>query len=341
MGPVVLFFCKLVMLFFFKYITADSGDSYFVFSLSCDKLGTMIEVKSIHKSYENVKAVKNLSMSVSQGEIYGIIGPNGAGKSSTLRMILNIISCDGGEILFDGKPISEDDKDRIGYLPEERGLYKKSDIRSLLLLLGELKGRDQSFLDKRIDYWLGRFDLAEWKGRKAEELSKGMAQKIQFISSIIHEPEIIILDEPFSGLDPVSSDELRNIVLELKKDNRVIIFCTHIMEQAEKICDKILLLNKGEVVVQGPLDKIKGEHGSNSVYLEFEGDGDFLKDLPQAVKVIQYPRAVEIELVDEPGASDALLKKAVEKLSISRFEIKRPSLHKIFVDMVGRGEIVE
>ncbi|MBI9103147.1 MAG: ATP-binding cassette domain-containing protein [Spirochaetales bacterium] len=300
----------------------------------------MIEVKSIHKNYENIKAVENLSMSVNPGEIYGIIGPNGAGKSTTLRMILNIISCDQGEILFDGKTISEDDKNRIGYLPEERGLYKKSDVKSLLRLLGELKGCERSFLDKRINYWLERFDLLNWKDRKAEELSKGMAQKIQFISSIIHEPEIIILDEPFSGLDPVSSDELRDIVAELKNDNRVIIFCTHIMEQAEKICDKILLLNKGKVVVQGPLDQVKREHGSNSVYLEFDGDGDFLKSLPQVVKLIQYPRAFEIELIDEPGASDELLKRAVEKLSISRFEIKRPSLHKIFIDMVGKGEIL-
>ena len=301
----------------------------------------MIEAKSIYKNYDTICAVENLSMTARAGEIYGIIGPNGAGKSSTLRMILNIILCDQGEILFDGKPIEEGDKHRIGYLPEERGLYKKSTIKSLLLLLGELKGQERAFLEKRIDYWLNRFGLDSWKERKAEELSKGMAQKVQFISSIIHDPDIIILDEPFSGLDPVSSDELREVVAELKQDNRVIIFCTHIMEQAEKICDKILLMNKGKVVIQGPLEQIKAAHGTNSIYMEFEGDGGFLSTLPEVAKVIPYPRAVEIELIEKPGASDAVLQEAVKHLSISRFEIQRPSLHKIFIDLVGgKGDVV-
>ncbi len=298
----------------------------------------MIKVNSICKSYENIDAVQSLSFSVKPGEIFGIIGPNGAGKSSTLRMILNIISCDSGEILFDGKPICAEDKNRIGYLPEERGLYKNSDVHSLLMLLGELKGRDKYFLEERIDYWLEKFNLIEWKHRKVGALSKGMSQKIQFIASVVHEPEILILDEPFSGLDPISTDDLRSIISELSRDKRIIIFCTHIMEQAEKMCSEILMLNKGRAVVRGSIDKIKAEHGRDTVYMEFSGDGDFIKELPEVASVIQFPRAVEIELTDIPGAADCLLRKVVNKLSITRFEIQIPSLHKIFVDMIGREE---
>ncbi len=293
----------------------------------------MITLQQITKEYGKVKAVDELSFEVPQGEIFGLIGPNGAGKTTTIRMIMNIIAPDKGKILFNGKQIVEEDKDRIGYLPEERGLYKKTKVNELLLYLGRLKGKDDDFLQKNIDYWLDRFQLTPWKESKVEKLSKGMSQKIQFIASIVHDPEILILDEPFSGLDPVSTDLLRESIGEIAKSGKTIIFSTHIMEQAEKICNKILLLNKGKAVVYGPLSEIKDQFGKRSVVVEFIGDGSFIKELPQVEKVIEYPQYMEIALT-EKGDADTLLKALIEQVSIRKFEIVAPSLHNIFISLI-------
>jgi ABC-2 type transport system ATP-binding protein len=295
----------------------------------------MVEVKNIKKYFGSLKAVENISFTANRNEIFGLIGPNGAGKSTTIRMIMNILIPDEGSILFDGKPIREKDKERIGYLPEERGLYKKVKVNEMLIYLAKLKNADVMESQKRIDYWLDRFDLKKWKDSKIEELSKGMSQKVQFIASMVHDPELIFLDEPFAGLDPVSSDQLRDSILELGKKGKTILFSTHIMEHAEKICSSIFLINKGTEVISGRLEDVKDRHGKRSIIVEFDGDSSFIKNLDMVKKVITYPRFLEIELTDN-GNPDELLKHLAENVSVRRFEITTPSLHKIFVDLVGK-----
>ena len=297
----------------------------------------MIELQHISKQYGSLHAVEDLSLHAYKGEIFGLLGPNGAGKSTTIRMIMNIIAPDSGNILFDGAPIADSIKDNIGYLPEERGLYKKSKVNDLLMYLGRLKGKNDDELTSAIDMWLNRFSLQEWKLRKVEELSKGMAQKVQFISCVIHDPDILFLDEPFSGLDPVSADFMRDTIVDLAKKGTTILFSTHIMEQAEKICNRILLMNKGKSVIYGELDEIKQKLGHKSIIVEFSGDGTFIDSLPQVEHVITYPKYVEITL-KEHSDTNMLLTQLTSKILIRKFEIVSPSLHNIFVSQV-KGEV--
>jgi ABC-2 type transport system ATP-binding protein len=251
-------------------------------------------------------------------------------------MIVNILAPDSGSILFDGRRISEEDKDRIGYLPEERGLYRKVKTGEMLLYLASLKNAEPKAAEKRLDQWLERFDLTEWKAKKPEDLSKGMAQKVQFIAAVLHEPQYIFLDEPFTGLDPVSTDVLRDAVLELGKQGKTILFSTHNMEVAEKLCSRIVIIDHGREVVSGALSDIKARHGKNSVGVEFDGEMDFQKLARLAAKVSRYPRWAEIELSDGSSAQD-LLKSIVDQpqVRIRKFEALVPSLHAIFVELVG------
>jgi ABC-2 type transport system ATP-binding protein len=296
----------------------------------------MIELRSVCKSFGPVNAVRDVSFATKEGEIFGLLGPNGAGKSTTIKMIMNILAPDTGEILFNGKHIAEADKDRIGYLPEERGLYRKVKINEMLLYLASLKNADMGAAAKRLDEWLARFDLSEWKTRTPDALSKGMAQKVQFIAAILHDPEFIFLDEPFSGLDPVSTDVLREAVLELGSRGKTILFSTHNMEVAEKICSRILVIDHGREVISGSLAEIKSRYGHNMVVAEFDGALD-MKALSALVKDVQrYPRWVEIELAAGASPQD-LLKVLVTQVSVRRFEVVSPSLHKIFVQIVGKG----
>ena len=294
----------------------------------------MIEVKNVTKSFDSVTAVRDVSFATEPGEIFGLIGPNGAGKSTTIRMIMNILAPDSGSILFEGKPITEKDKDRIGYLPEERGLYKKVKVNDMLIYLGELKGKERNLLQKNIDYWLDRFDLSDWKMKPISELSKGMSQKVQFIAAVAHEPAILFFDEPFAGLDPVSSDLLRESIIELSRSGKTVLFSTHIMEQAERLCNRIFLIDKGRKVVYGSVDEIKDAHGSNTVAVEYDGDGSFINGLPQVAGATTYQRWIELQLVDGADPDD-LLKALVGRISIRRFEVKAPSLHSIFINLVG------
>jgi ABC-2 type transport system ATP-binding protein len=294
----------------------------------------MIELKGVSKSFGDVKAVRDISFATSEGEIFGLLGPNGAGKSTTIKMIMNILTPDAGAILFDGKPLTEADKDRIGYLPEERGLYRKVKLNEMLLYLASLKNADPVDAEKRLDAWLERLDLTEWKKRTPEALSKGMAQKIQFIAAILHDPELVFLDEPFSGLDPISADVLRESVLELGRAGKTILFSTHNMEIAEKICSRILVIDHGREVISGSVADIKTRYGHNSVVVEFDGNIDFGALSRLVANVTRYPRWVEIELA--PGASpQELLKTLVGQVAVRRFEIVSPSLHKIFVQIIG------
>lgn len=295
----------------------------------------MIELRDVRKSYGSVKAVDGVSFAAREGEIFGLLGPNGAGKSTTIKMIMNILAPDSGAILFDGRPLGEADKDRIGYLPEERGLYRKVKVSEMLLYFAALKNGDPAACLARMDGWLERFGLSEWRDRKTEELSKGMAQKVQFIAAVLHDPRVLFLDEPFAGLDPIAMDTLRDVILELGRGGRTILFSTHNMDVAERICSRILVIDHGREVLGGTLDEVKSRHGTRSVVVEFDGNADFLPGLRAVVAgVSRYPRWVEVELA--PGAApDALLSALVGRVSIRRFEVTTPSLHRIFVQRLG------
>jgi ABC-2 type transport system ATP-binding protein len=300
----------------------------------------MLEVRDVTKRFGEVVAVDSVSFDGKPGEIFGLLGPNGAGKSTTIRMIMNIIAPDTGTIRFMGHQLGEADKDRIGYLPEERGLYKKVTVVDMILYLASLKNMSSHDAIPRIAFWLDRFGLSDWRERKIGELSKGMAQKVQFITSVVHDPEFIFLDEPFAGLDPVSTDVMREAVVELNNSGKTILFSTHNMEQAERICHRILILDHGREVVQGSVAEIKERYGKKSVAVEFDGEIDFLKGVPAVRNVIHYPRWAEIEL-EEGHSPDEVLQLLAGKVSITRFEVLLPSLHKIFVDQLGHGSVAE
>jgi ABC-2 type transport system ATP-binding protein len=297
----------------------------------------VLEAREVAKSFGEVRAVGGLSFFAGQGEIFGLIGPNGAGKSTTIRMAMNIIAPDSGEILVRGRPLAEEDKAIVGYLPEERGLYRKAKVGDMLLYLASLKGCPEAAARKSMDAWLERFGILEWRERKIDELSKGMAQKVQFIGTVIHSPRLVLFDEPFSGLDPVSQDLLLEVMLELKADGVAVIFSTHIMEHAEKICERILLVDRGREVLSGSLAEVKSRYGRNSVQVEYDGDASFVGGLPFVGNVTRYPRWLEAELV--PGAdSDELYRALSGRVRVKRFEVVAPSLHKIFTDLVTAHE---
>ncbi len=294
-----------------------------------------IEAKHLFKSYGDIDAVKDFSFSTESGKIYGLIGPNGAGKSTTIRMIMGILMPDSGEILFNGEKLNYEIMEKIGYLPEERGLYRKQIAEDVLVYLAELKGLKRSDALQRMTPLLERFELSDFRKKKIEAFSKGMAQKLQFISTIIHDPDFIFLDEPFSGLDPISVDQIREILLEMKNSGKVIMFSTHNMEQAEKICDYISLINHGDQVVSGKLEDIKKQFGKNSISVEFSGK---LPDISTVAKnYTEYPKWVEIELKDDVTPNQALAF-LIDKISINKFEIVNPSLHSIFVKLVKEDE---
>jgi len=282
--------------------------------------------------------VEGLSFEAVPGEIFGLIGPNGAGKTTTIRMIMNIIVPDSGIIRFNGAPLSEADKDHIGYLPEERGLYRKAKLGEVLEYLAAIKGAKANEYRLSINAWLERFGLSEWKNRKISDLSKGMAQKAQFIATVAHNPSVVLFDEPFSGLDPMAQDDLLSVMVELKHKGAIVLFSTHIMEHAEKICEKILLMNKGKAIVYGSMADIKAQYGRNAVQLEFDGDASFVQSLDFVDSVVSYPRWIEVEL-KEGTDSDLLFKALAGRLKVRRFETVAPSLHKIFIHLVGGEEI--
>src|SRR5215813_984705 len=295
---------------------------------------TTVQVDQVTKSFGEFTAVNQLSLSVRPGRIYGLLGPNGAGKTTTIRMIVNITAPDSGNIKIFGKQITPELQDRIGYLPEERGLYKKMKVGEQLKFFAELKNVNGKEADQRIDKWLARLKLSEWKLKKSMELSKGMQQKIQFITAVLHEPDLIILDEPFSGLDPVNVELLKDVVLELKAAGKTIIFSTHQMEVAEEICDDICLINRSRKIFEGTLREIKSSFGRNSVAVRLEGGDGVLND-PALVSKLEQ-RADEVEALLASGASaQVLLKRLIDSgATISKFEMIEPSLNTIFITKV-------
>ena len=304
-----------------------------------------IEIDNAVKRYEEHVAVRDLSLRVPRGAVYGLLGPNGAGKTTTIRMILNIIAPDSGSIRILGHPFNDSSiTDRIGYLPEERGLYRKMQVRRVLRFLAELKGMNRHDADRRIDEWLIRFDLKtaekDWGLSKIDELSRGMQQKVQFIGTLLHDPDLVILDEPFSGLDPINAQALKDTIIELKRRGKTVIFSTHVMDNAERICDSVCIIARGEKVLDGPINEIRESHGARNVALALSGTAStavaaVLADRSLVGRVDDSNRFFEIEMAD--GAQpQALLQRIVDTgATINRFEIVRPSLHQIFLERVG------
>ncbi len=302
--------------------------------------GSVIQVEGVTKRFSGHTAVEGLSLAVPKGGIFGLLGPNGAGKSTTIRMIMNIISPDEGRIsVFDSGAASRDLSERIGFLPEERGLYKKMRVLDHLTFLGEAKGITRASAKTRAGKWLERLGLADWAQKKVEDLSKGMQQKVQFISALQHDPELLILDEPFSGLDPVNSQVMKDVVVEAAREGRTVLFSTHIMEQAEKMCDHIVIIARGRKLVDGPLAQIKREFGGRHVALTFTRNSDranrILSDRSLVASSDDYGASAEVQLA-AGGDPDRLLKTLVqEDVGLSRFEVVEPSLQAIFIAKVG------
>ena len=300
----------------------------------------MIQIEKLRKVYSSKVAVDDVSFEVDKGVIFGLLGPNGAGKTTTIRMILNIILPDSGRVLFDGVPFSEETKSRVGYLPEERGLYKKNKVGDTIEYFGSLKNMNRLDIKKQAKYWLEKFDIKDRVTGKVEELSKGNQQKIQFIISVLHKPDLLILDEPFSGFDPVNQDLLKDLLIELKKSGKTIIFSTHQMEQVEKLCDRICLINDGKVVLSGNLNDVKKQHGNNSVKLSFSGDASFIKDYPNVKHINAFENYAEM-IVTDKFVFKNFIDDANKKLEIKSFQIAEPSLHSIFVEKVGGAKVEE
>jgi ABC-2 type transport system ATP-binding protein len=294
----------------------------------------MIEVKNLFKTFTTVNAVNGVSFKVEPGKVFGLLGPNGAGKTTIIRMIINLIRPDKGEIYFAGKPFTPKLRNNIGYLPEERGLYRKNKLINTIQYLAGLKGVGAGEAKRRAMKWLERFGLLPYMNNKIEELSKGNQQKVQFIVSVLHEPQYIILDEPFSGLDPVNQIVLKDIIGTLRTMGKTIIFSTHQMEQAEKMCDEVCIINKGRVVLNGPLNEEKRKFGTNSIRIEFEGDGSVLRNIEGVKQLALYNNYAEMDLENKIQPRD-ILGSLVRQLDIRKFEVQEPTLNAVFLQLVG------
>jgi len=293
-----------------------------------------VQLDRVSKSFGDFTAVKELSLTVRAGRVFGLLGPNGAGKTTTIRMIVNITAPDSGSISVFGQKINEALQNRIGYLPEERGLYRRMKVVDQLRFFAELKNVRGKNVEKKIDEWLARIKLSEWKTKRSMELSKGMQQKIQFLTAVLHEPDLLILDEPFSGLDPINLELLKEIVLDLKRAGKTIIFSTHQMEVAEKICDDICLLNRSQKVFEGSLREIKSSFGRNSIALRLVGGDGVLDDPALVSKLVRH--ADEVQALLAKGAdAQVLLRRLIDAgATIERFEMVEPSLNDIFITKV-------
>ena len=308
-----------------------------------------LEIRDITKRYANHTAVRTLSLAVPRGTVYGLLGPNGAGKTTTIRMILNIIVPDEGVISLFGQPnTSTAMMDRVGYLPEERGLYKKMQVRRVLRFLAQLKGVGAREADRRIAEWMERLSLTtpekDWGLSKIDELSRGMQQKVQFIGTLLHDPDLVILDEPFSGLDPINAQALKDTVVDLKKRGKTVIFSTHLMDNAERLCDSVCIIAHGDKVLDGTVSGVKREHGGNNVALSLaDGEAELvarvLSDHRMVERVDDSNRFFEVAL-QKDADPQALLRRLVEAgARVQRFELVQPSLHQIFLEKVGASGV--
>jgi len=297
---------------------------------------TAIALEGVRKAFEGHVAVSDLSLAIPRGSVFGLLGPNGAGKTTTLRMVMNILAPDAGTIHLLGRPADQAARDRVGYMPEERGLYPRMGVEDQLLYFARLKGVPRADATRRVGPWLERLGLGDWRKRKLNELSKGMQQKVQLVATILHEPDVLILDEPLSGLDPVGADLVREVLLELCREGRTLVISSHEMETVERLCDAIALIHRGRTLLDGRVSEVKSRYGKNALVLAFEGDGAFLGTLPGVAKLTDFGRHVELRMA--AGADPQLiLREAAARLRVSRFEIVEPSLRDIFVERV-QGE---
>jgi ABC-2 type transport system ATP-binding protein len=293
----------------------------------------VVELAGVTKAYENKVAVSNLSLSIEAGQMFGLLGPNGAGKTSSIRMMMGITLPDTGRVSLFDRPFERGSLERVGYLPEERGLYKKMKVIEQLVFFGCLHGLSSEEARKRANSWAARMEIAEALPKKTEELSKGMQQKIQFIATLLHDPGLIVMDEPFAGLDPVNAVLVERTLLELKAQGRAILFSTHRMDQVEKLCDSICLIDNGQAVLAGNLREIKSSYERNHVIVEFEGSADFLKS-GEIAEAKNFSGHAEIKLKPH-GNAQKLLHEAAAAATIYRFELVEPSLEEIFIETVG------
>jgi len=293
----------------------------------------VVELTGVTKAYENKMAVDHLSLSIEAGQMFGLLGPNGAGKTSSIRMMMGITMPDSGRVDLFGQPFERGSLDRVGYLPEERGLYKKMKVLDQLVFFGQLHGLSAEEANKRALDWAKRMEIADALAKKTQELSKGMQQKIQFIATLLHDPGLVVMDEPFSGLDPVNATLLQDALLELKSRGKAILFSTHRMDQVEKLCDAICLINGGQAVLSGKVREIKSRYERDRVIVEFEGSGEFLKS-EEIAEATNYSGHAEIKLKPH-GDAQKLLHLAASMATIYRFELVEPSLEEIFIQTVG------
>jgi len=301
----------------------------------------IVDLQHVTKRFAGHTAVRDLSLRVPRGSVYGLLGPNGAGKTTSIRMVMNIIAPDEGTVrLFGAGDSGRDLSHRIGYLPEERGLYKKMRVLDLLVFLAETKGVDRKSAKRQARLWVEELGLGDWALKRVNDLSKGMQQKVQFIATVLHEPELLILDEPFSGFDPVNTQIMKDVVVRLARNGTTVLFSTHIMEQAEKLCDSVCIIAKGSKVLDGRLAEIKREYGGRTVAIAVDGGVEalhtILEDRGVVAKADRYPQYAEVELV--AGVSPQTLLESIirQGLQVRRFEAGEASLHKIFVDLVGK-----
>ncbi len=301
-------------------------------------MNTAIAIENVVKRFNGVVAVNDLDLTVPRGSLYGFIGPNGSGKTTTLRMIMHILLPDSGEIEVLGERGTQAARDRVSYLPEERGLYKRMSVRRLLRYYGSIKGARQPDLDRSIDLWLERMELSTWIDKRINDLSKGMAQKLQFIASVLNQPELLILDEPFTGLDPVNVDVLKDAVLDLRKAGTTIVFSTHDMGVAERLCDRIFMIFKGRKVLDGTLDEIQAVYGQDTIRLRTEEGVAALSGLPGIEEINDQGNLQEIRW---QGDSQALLEAVMARTRVTHFEVIRPSLHDIFVRIAAPHDTLE
>ena len=294
---------------------------------------SILSIQNVVKQYHNHTAVDNVSFEIPKGKIFGLLGPNGAGKTSLIRIITSITRPDSGQILLDGEPINNRTPERIGYMPEERGLYKKMKVGDHLKYLGRLKGLSEREVKVKLDYWMEKFEIKDWYKKKIEELSKGMQQKIQFIATVLHDPKLLILDEPFSGLDPVNTNLIKDEIYRLNQEGTSVIFSTHRMEQVEEICERIVLINQGQKILEGQVSGIKNTHKENIFRLELEGD------LPPMVNEKYGYTALGSGIyecsLDEGQSSDSMLTDLISGgVHIRSFKEKLPTLNEIFIKLV-------
>ena len=292
----------------------------------------IFKAEKVVKKFINTVALDQVSVSIPRGSIYGLLGPNGAGKTTLIRIINQITAPDEGNLNFNGEKLRPEHVSRIGYLPEERGLYKKMKVGEQALYLARLKGLSKKEAMSRVKKWFGKFEILDWWNKKVEELSRGMGQLIQFLATIIHDPELIILDEPFAGLDPVNTELLKEIIHELKEQGRAIILSTHQMSQVEELCDRIMMINKGKNVLYGSLTDIKKKFSSNSIFVECQGEPGELEGVTGRR---QHAKYLELFLGDGTSPDNVLKQLVSQGIRINRFEVDTPALHEIFIQVAG------